>query len=185
MAASPPDRVITGRTIVRPWTVADAEHLHEAIVTSTEHLRPWMPWIAFEPKSPADRAALIEDWTGQWERAEDFTYGILGLDDATVLGGTGLHRRLGDGLLEIGYWVHVDHVGQGLATEVATALTTAAASVDGVERVVIRHDRANAASGAIPRKLGYAFVGETVVDITSPGESGIQLRWERPAGTPR
>ena len=37
-------------------------------------------------------------------------------DDA-VVGGCGLHGRLDEHGLEIGYWVHVDRIGQGLATE--------------------------------------------------------------------
>ena len=53
--------------------------------------------------------------------------------------------------LEIGYWVHVDHLQKGYATEMARILTSAAFTVPGIERVEIHHDKANTRSGAIPR----------------------------------
>ncbi len=55
----------------------------------------------------------------------------------------------------IGYWIHVDHTGQGYATETSAALTKVAFLIEGMDRVEIHCDPANAASAAIPRKLGY------------------------------
>src|SRR5690606_30691199 len=76
-------------------------------------------------------------------------------DETVVLGGTGLHRRVGDGALEIGYWIRADRVGRGLATEVTAALTRVAFELHHVNRVEIRCDPVNHRSAAIPCKLGY------------------------------
>jgi RimJ/RimL family protein N-acetyltransferase len=72
-----------------------------------------------------------------------------------VLGGTGLHTRLGEKALEIGYWIHVDHTNRGYATEASAALTRVAFEVNGVDRVEIHCDPKNVRSAAVPRKLGY------------------------------
>jgi RimJ/RimL family protein N-acetyltransferase len=56
---------------------------------------------------------------------------------------------------EIGFWIHVDHIGKGMATESTAALTNVAFAVDGVSRVEIRCDPANVRSAAVPAKLGY------------------------------
>ena len=72
-----------------------------------------------------------------------------------MLGSSGLHTRLGDKAREIGYWIHVDHIGQGYATETAAALTRVAFCIDAVDRVEIHCDPANATSAAIPARLGY------------------------------
>jgi RimJ/RimL family protein N-acetyltransferase len=55
----------------------------------------------------------------------------------------------------IGYWIHVDHIGLGYATETSAALTKVAFTIEGMDRVEIHCDPANLASAAVPRKLGF------------------------------
>ena len=66
---------------------------------------------------------------------------------------------------------------KGIATEISSALTTAAFTVPYIDRVEIHHDKANVASAGVPRRLGYTFVDETQDSVTSPGEVGIDCRW--------
>ena len=86
---------------------------------------------------------------------QDFVYGVFAPSESRVLGSSGLHTRAGDQAREIGYWIHVDHINQGLATEVAAALTKVAFEVDGVVRVETRCDPENVRSAAVPRKLDF------------------------------
>jgi RimJ/RimL family protein N-acetyltransferase len=62
---------------------------------------------------------------------------------------------VGGEAFEIGYWVRADRVREGLATELASALTRVAFDVCGVERMEIHADARNTASQAVPRRLGY------------------------------
>ncbi len=81
--------------------------------------------------------------------------------------------RRGPGGLEIGYWVARDRTGRGMATAAAAALTEAAFGLPGIERVEIVHDLNNAASGQVPRKLGYARAGTGPGRFQrAPGECG-------------
>jgi RimJ/RimL family protein N-acetyltransferase len=68
-----------------------------------------------------------------------------------------LHTRRGADTREIGYWIHKDHLDQGLITEASAALTKVAFEVDQVHRVEIRCDPKNMRSAAVPRKLGYTL----------------------------
>jgi ribosomal-protein-serine acetyltransferase len=163
------------RLTLRRWTAADAEDLSAAVEENLDHLRPWMPWISSEPLGRSERLALINQWQEEWERGGDIVIGAF-LDGA-VVGSTGLHRRRGPGVLEIGYWVHARYTRKGIATEIASALTTAAFTVPQIDRVEIHHDKANVASAGVPRGLGFAFVDETKDSVTSPGEVGIDCRW--------
>lgn len=162
---------------LRRWRVEDAPALHEAVVASTEHLRPYMPWIAFEPQTVEQRVARIEGWEQAWRDGGDVVLGIW--RDGTVVGGCGLHRRLGPHALEIGYWVHVDHVGQGIATAASRAATDLAFTMDGIDRVEIHHDVTNRASEAVPRKLGYERMDD--IEVTArdlaPAETGCDAVW--------
>jgi RimJ/RimL family protein N-acetyltransferase len=114
-----------------------------------------MPWAADEPKPLAERVALLRDFRGKFDLGTEFVYGIFDRAEAAVVGGTGLHTRVGDDAFEMGYWIRVDRAGQGLATEATAALTRVAFELCGADRVDIRTDPANAASRAVPRKLGY------------------------------
>lgn len=63
-----------------------------------------------------------------------------------MVGGTGLHTRVGPDAFEIGYWIRTDAAGAGLATEASAALTRTALELCGAERVELRIDPRNEAS---------------------------------------
>jgi len=144
-----------------------------------------MSWAADEPLSAEARIELIQNFERSWESGVEVVYGAFPLDGVRldgvpldrVVGGCGLIRRAGGEVLEIGYWVHVDFVRQGFATEMATGLTDAAFTVDGVERVEIHHDRANRASRCVPAGLGFTFEGEKPDQVMAPAEEGVDCTW--------
>ena len=151
----PPYRIVTERLVVRCWDPADAPLLKEALDSSLDHLRPWMPWAHEEPKPLVDKRQLLREFRGRFDLGQDFVYGIFSRDESEVVGGTGLHTRVGDEALEIGYWIRKSRIGQGFATEATAALTRVAFDVCDVDRVEIRVDPANERSSAIPRKLAF------------------------------
>jgi len=93
------------------------------------------------------------------------------------VGSCGLHYRIGSGGAEIGYWIHVDHLRRGLATEVARQLTERAFADPAIDRVEVHHDRANVASGGVPPKLGFEHVSDTPRAPNAPGEEGVERVW--------
>jgi len=151
----PPYRIETERVVLRCWNPEDAPLLKAAVDRNIEHLRTSMGWIAYEPTTLEVKVELLRKFRGKFDLSQDFTYGIFNKDESQVLGGTGLHRRDGPHALEIGYWIDKDHVGKGLATEVAGALAEIALKIKDVDRVEIRHEPANLASGRVPEKLGF------------------------------
>ena len=174
----PAYRIETRRLIVRCWQPTDAALLKAAIDASLDHLRPWMPWAEDEPQDLSAKVERLRSWRGKFDLDQDFVYGIFGPDEKDVLGSSGLHTRVGEGAREIGYWIHVDHINQGLATEVAAALTKVAFEVDGVLRVEIHCDPQNVRSAAVPRKLGFvheATLRERTTD--AEGERRDSMIW--------
>jgi len=161
---------------LRAWQVEDAVELTTAVLASLDHLRPWMPWVQ-DGYTRASAEQMIAMSVRAREEATTFTYRLTRPGSDTVLGSVGLHGRVGPGAFEIGYWVHVDAVRRGLATEASRLLTHAAFAVPGIERVEIRHDRANVASGAVPARLGYVLERSERCEIDAPGECGIRQVW--------
>ena len=170
-----PSRVETERLVLRQWTEDDVPALNAAVTASVEHLRPWMHWIAGEPETVERRTERVIRWRREWEGGGDSILGVF--LDGEPIGGTGMLRRVGDGGVEIGYWIHVDHTGNGYATELTEALTDAAFRIDGIERVEIHHDKANVASGRVPEKAGFTLTEEKPRDPDAPGEMGVERIW--------
>jgi RimJ/RimL family protein N-acetyltransferase len=163
---------VTERLVARCWDPADAPLLKEAVDSSLEHLRPWMPWARDEPQTLEQKVQLLRTFRGQFDRGENFVYGLFSADESEVVGGSGFHRRAGDDIsLEIGYWIRASAIGRGLATEATAALARVGLELCGADRIDIRVDPANERSAAVPRKLG--FVEEARLRrrlISAPGE---------------
>ena len=90
-----------------------------------------------------------------FRHGDDWIYGLFERDGSALVGGAGLHRRVGPEALEIGYWIRASHVRRGLATEATAALTRLAFEVCGAIRVEIHVDPENTASLAVAERLGY------------------------------
>ena len=151
----PAYRIETNRLVLRCWQPEDAPLMQEATAVNREHLIPFMPWAVNEPAPVEAKLDLIRKFRASFDRGEDYVYGVFNSDETRVLGGSGLHTRVGEEGLEIGYWIHKDFVGQGLATELAAALTKVAFELYLVQRMEIHCAVQNVASAAVPRKLGY------------------------------
>ncbi|MDP8908677.1 MAG: GNAT family N-acetyltransferase [Chloroflexota bacterium] len=171
-----PERIEGDGVLLRRWLVADAESLAGAVTESEDHLRPWMAFMAHEPQTLEQRRAMLRERECECLQGGDVLFGIFVAHQ--VAGSCGLHRRRGASVLEIGYWLHPSYLRRGLATAVVRLLTDAAFSVDAIERVEIHHDKANVASAAIPRRLGFRYVGETADVPTAPAEVGIDCTWQ-------
>lgn len=149
----------TPRLVLRCYERGDVDAVHEAVLTNMEALRPWMAWIDDEPLDRDARAERVRRDRGRFDVGEEFVYGIFDATGGRMLGGSGLHPRSSPGVLEIGYWIAHERWGEGLATEVAGALTRVGFERMKADRMEIRVEPKNARSIAIARKLGYREEG--------------------------
>jgi len=169
-----PYRIETERLVIRCWAPGDAPDLQEALDSSLEHLRPFMDWAHEEPQPVETKVDRLRGFRALYDTGESFVMGIFDRSEDQVLGGTGLHPRIGPGGLEIGYWVRASATRQGLATETAAALTRVGFEVCEADRIEIRIEPRNVASFGVPRKLG--FVEEATLRRRLPGRAGGPLR---------
>lgn len=173
MKKGPAYRIETERLVLRCWEPRDATLLTDAITASLEHLREWMPWANDEPAPLAAMTKRLRRFRALFDMDKDYVYAVFSQDETQVLGGSGLHTRLGENAREIGYWIHVDHINQGYATEVSAALTKVAFEIDGMDRVEIHCSPKNLASASIPRKLGFAH--EATLRRRGPVRNGTRV----------
>ena len=177
-AISPAYRIETERMVIRCYNPSDAHLLAKSVQESKEHLLPWMPWAGAEPEDLQKKIDRLRGMRANFDLGKEFVFGIFNKSETKLIGGSGLHRRVGDNALEIGYWIDVNYINQGYATEMSKALTKVAFEIEKVKRVEIHCDPKNLASAAIPKKLG--FVHEATLrhrNVTFAGESRGTMVW--------
>jgi RimJ/RimL family protein N-acetyltransferase len=162
--------------VVRAYDADDMPQLVHTVNRDLAHLRPWMPWA----QQPATVETQTAWWRGTGKRRDDgsfdIAYGVFA-PDGTLLGGTGFHVRGAPDVVEIGYWLAADATGRGLMTRVTAALAEVARRLDGVRRVEIKCDVANARSAAIPQRLGFRAVREETREPVAASETGRDVVW--------
>ncbi|MBT3272104.1 MAG: GNAT family N-acetyltransferase [Spirochaetales bacterium] len=162
----------TDRLLIRAYNPTDAVIVKDAVDASIEHLRPWMPWVQFEPTALDKKIAMLRRWRGQFDLNTDFVYGAFSADNDMLIGSTGLHTRPSGNGLEIGYWIRAGESGRGYATEIAAALCRAAFEIIGVDYLEIHCDPVNTASAHVAEKLGFRDEYTRRVKPGSPTEAG-------------
>jgi RimJ/RimL family protein N-acetyltransferase len=160
--------------VIRCWEPGDAPLLKEALDSSLEHLRPFMEWAHDEPQPVEKKAELLRSFRALYDTGESFVMGIFDRSEQQVLGGSGLHARVGPGGLEIGYWIRASATRQGIASETSAVLTRVGLEICEADRIEIRIEPRNEASMGIPRKLGFAE--EATLRRRLPGRAGGPLR---------
>ncbi|PSL00808.1 RimJ/RimL family protein N-acetyltransferase [Murinocardiopsis flavida] len=175
--------------VLRRWRVRDADALYRAVSESSRHLRPWLHWV--DGYGPRHAAAFLVDAVGRWDRGESFDYAISDIggprEPSVVLGAVSLARSPAAGRgpgeahrgAEVGYWLRPDATGRGLATLAAASVVDAAFQLPGVRWVDIVHDRANAASSGVPRRLAFTEVARRSPPQSpvTAGEDGVEVVW--------
>jgi len=151
----PAYRIVTPRLVLRCWNPQDAPLLKNAVQANVDHLLPWLPFARNEPEELQVKIERMRHWRSRFDSDGDYVYGIFNAEESRVVGGTGLHKRVGDQAFEIGYWIDQELINQGYATEVSAALVKTAFEIMGARRIEIHCDPLNHRSAAVPRKLGF------------------------------
>ncbi len=150
----------------------DAAGLKECVVSSIEHLLPWMPWAVHEPQTLDEKVELLQRFRGAFDSGEDYPFGVYERGESRQVGGTGLHTRAGDHAFEIGYFIRADAIGRGYATELSAVLTRVAFEHGEAQRVDIKIVPENTRSIRVPEKLGYTLEGRLRRRQPPPGPDG-------------
>eukprot|EP01132_Coremiostelium_polycephalum_P008528 gene8528-10483_t len=126
-------KIETERLVIRCYKPKeDVLKFIESIRVSLDHLSPWMPWTTThqqqndpnEDEFIKNKIELLTFFSEQFELGHDYTYAIFDKNELELIGSSGLHPRIEpkDEAMEIGYWINVNHVNKGIATEVVKVL---------------------------------------------------------------
>jgi RimJ/RimL family protein N-acetyltransferase len=178
MTVSPPERIdLVNGSYLRWLTVADADAVARAVGESLDHLKPWMPWADARSADPQFQRTRLRDEPHRAGQPYEWQYGLFDASTDELVGAFGMMTRRGPRTFEIGYWLHVDAGGRGLATAAAGALTEAGLALEGIDRMIIVCDEGNVRSAAIPQRLGYTLDRVEHRAPEAPGETGRMQFW--------
>lgn len=137
----------TARLTYRPRQALDRDALHDLVSRAevTRQLGPKWPW----PADPDFTLTRSRPYQGQ-----GFVWGIF--REGVHVGSIGVTEG------ELGYVLHPDHHGQGLAAEAVERALTRAFDEDGLDRVTAGVWADNAASLGLLHKFGFRVTGETL-----------------------
>jgi RimJ/RimL family protein N-acetyltransferase len=152
-------RVETDRLVLRCWKPGDARAMRGSLDRNNQHLRPWIPFMKDEPRSLQESAEWLRGIRAAFDLRQNFRYAVFDADEDKLLGENMLLTRAGPGAFEIGYWTDKDATGQGVASISSCALIRVAFEIEKADRVEIMCAPENAASAAIPQKLGFTHDG--------------------------
>ena len=158
-----PATLRTARMLLRSWDATDAPALAPILAANVEHLGPWIPAHVATPAPLPALAERLAGFAADFDAGRAYRYALLTPDGSRVLGEADLFPRAATGRVplpeadhvELGYWLDAAVTGRGLATEATRALLEVAEALPGMSHVEIRCDRENAASGAVPQRLGF------------------------------
>lgn len=151
-----PHSIRTKRLNLRCWKLDDATALRNSLDRSAKHLRPWVPFMKSEPRSLEDTTRWLAGRREWFIEGAHFCYGMFSPDNSELIGEMTIINHAALGEFEIGYWVGIEHTGNGYALEGSAVLTRLCFERLEAELIEINFASENGASGAIPKRLGYS-----------------------------
>ncbi|MFT4512365.1 MAG: RimJ/RimL family protein N-acetyltransferase [Planctomycetota bacterium] len=149
-----PKEICTEHLRLSCWQEGDAEELRACLDRCDAHLRPWIPFMQYEPRTLEQTRKGLGDCRSAFDKGEHYRFAIRKLDSNTLIGETMLFGRGGPSTLEAGYWLDQQHCGKGYATEATQALLPLAFGTLSIGRVIMRCDQRNVASVRVAERLG-------------------------------
>lgn len=142
----PLDRIFTDRLTLRPARADDLEALH-AIFTRSEAMTWWS-------SPPHETVQQTRDWLDSMMAHQDSGLDFLIERDGQVIGKAGFWKAP-----DVGYILHPDHWGQGIAREAATAVISRLFAVTDHDQATADVDPENQASIRLLERLGFRKTG--------------------------
>ncbi|MFP5106085.1 GNAT family N-acetyltransferase [Neobacillus sp. C211] len=154
-----PNQFYTERLLIRMPLPGDGKVVYQAMQSSLNEIKEWMPWAHHE-QTEEDVEGNMREAYAKFLTREDLRLHIFNRETGEFIGSSGLHRiNWNIPKVEIGYWIDTRYSGKGYITEAAEVITKFAFTELNAKRVEIRCDSKNIKSRAIPERLGFTLEG--------------------------
>jgi RimJ/RimL family protein N-acetyltransferase len=163
-----PERLHTQHLLLRPFELADAPALHQALLESLDDLREhlwFLPWVA-EAQTLESATVRCRQARANFLLRSDLAYLAFDKTTSRLMASFGLHRTdWSVPKTEVGYWVRKSEMRKGYALEGVNALTDWALGTLKATRVALVTDELNTGSRAVAERAGFRLEGMHHNDI--------------------
>lgn len=154
-----PERLETGRLLIRAALWGDGAVLNEAIAESFVELQPWMIFAQKMP-APEESEQFVREARLNYLNRSSLHMNIYDKTSGAFIGCSGLHHINWDSRnFEIGYWIRSSCAGKGYMTEAVHGITDFAIHELAANRLEIRCSGRNTRSAAVAERAGYILDG--------------------------
>ena len=156
--------------LLREIRIEDAATIYHAIDTHRDYLRTWLPFVD-NMHSAADEEAFLKSVLSVPAERYEPVFGIWN-ERNEICGLVGFHfSDFANHRTEIGYWLLPEYQHRGIMTASVRSLCRWAVKEKRIKRIQIRCAAGNAASNAIPLRLGFHHEGtERAGELLASGE---------------
>ena len=156
--------------LLREVSMEDASAIYQAIDAHRDYLRVWLPFVD-NLRSVSDEENFLAGVLNAPADRYEPVFGIWNSKNE-LCGLTGFHfSDYNNHRTEIGYWLLPEYQHRGIMTACVHRLCQWAVAEKGIKRIQIRCATGNAASNAIPLRLGFHHEGtERAGELLSTGE---------------
>lgn len=162
------------KVLLSPITSADTDRVYDACQDT--QFAKWLPWAEGYTWEKAEQFTT-EMAPQSWERGNPL-WGVRALDQnghpGELAGAIDL-RDLGEGVWEIGFWMHRDHQGRGLTTAANRLVVDAAFGKLNAKRILHHAKVGNYPSRRIARNLGFQPEGVRRIE---QADGTVENQWQ-------
>lgn len=175
--------ILTGRSVrLRPWREDDAAAVAEMCDDTT--ISRWMP-IMPSPYTVEDGEEWVGDAERKWREDHAANFAVEDVPTGRLVASIGMRIETDHARGEIGYLVHREWRGRGIARACIGLLTDWAFDDLGLERIEIRADVRNVPSRRTAGGSGYRYEGMLRGAMTVQGERVDDALYALLPGDPR
>ena len=116
-----------------------------------------MTWDPAETKEEIHET--IHQTIERWKNEDDFCFSICLQRTTECIGRIVIRKKEGDGVWNIGYWMHHDFQGKGYMTEAVMCILDWGFTELQAQRITSEHASWNEASGKVLLKAGFTHIG--------------------------
>ena len=143
----------TERLVLRPMTVADAEHIFSTWA-SDPRVTKYMIYPTHE------NVRVTKNWLAEVEKSQELNLGFELKSTGKLIGSGGAYHKADKNAYSIGYNIAYDYWGKGYATEAMTAIVQYLIKEKGAKHFISEHADDNPASGRVMEKLGLKYFAD-------------------------